>query len=64
MILTFSLPQTGERVMSSTGNRTLCIVNGPEKYDTLKSSMGDVISELNTVVKNGKLEVSKNMGAL
>lgn len=50
--------------MSSTGNRTLCIVNGPEKYDTLKSSMGDVISELNSVVKNGKLEVSKNMGAL
>lgn len=50
--------------MSSTGNRTLCIVNGPEKYDTLKSSMGDVISELNSVIKNGKLEVSKNMGAL
>ena len=44
MILSFLLLQTGERVMSSKGNRTLCIVNGPEKYDTLKSSMGGVIN--------------------
>ena len=57
MILSFSLLQTGERVMSSKGNRTLCIVDGPEKYDTLKSSMGDVISEINSVIKNGKVEV-------
>lgn len=34
MILSFSLLQTGEIVMSSKGNRTLHIVNGPEKYDT------------------------------
>ena len=33
------------------------LVYGPEKYDTLKSSTGDVISEINSVVKNGKLEV-------
>lgn len=51
MILSFSLLQTGERVMSSRGNRTLCIVNEPEKYDTLKSSMGDVISEINSAIK-------------
>ena len=48
MILPFSLLQTGERVMSSKGNRTLCTVNGPERYDTVKSSMGDVISETNS----------------
>ena len=57
MILSFSLQQTGERVISSTGNRTLCIVNDPEKYDTLTSSMGDVISEINSVIKSGKVEV-------
>ena len=57
MILSFALLQTGEKVMSSKGNRTLCIVNGPEKYDTLKSSMGSVINEINSVIKNGKLEV-------
>lgn len=50
MLLSFSLLETGEKVMSSKGNRTLCIVNGPEKYDTLKSSMGNVI-------KNGKIDV-------
>lgn len=47
MILSFSLLQTGDRVMtSSKGNRTLCIVNGLEKYDTLKTSMGSVISHI------------------
>ena len=35
MILSFSLLQTAEKVMSSRGNRTIAIVNGPEKYDTL-----------------------------
>jgi len=50
MLLSFSLLETGDKVMSSNGNRTLCIVNGPEKYDTLKSSMGNVI-------KNGKIDV-------
>lgn len=57
MLLSFSLLETGEKVMSSKGNRTLCIVNGPEKYDTLKSSMGNVINEINSVIKNGKIDV-------
>ena len=35
MILSFSLLQTAEKVMSSRANRTIAIVNGPEKYDTL-----------------------------
>jgi len=53
-ILSFVLLQTGEKVMSSRGNRTLCIVNGLRKYDTLKSSMKSVINEINSVIKNGK----------
>ena len=57
MILSFSLLQTGENVMSSKGNRTLCIVNGPEKYETLKSSMGSVISEINSIINKGKVEI-------
>lgn len=51
MILSFSLLQTGERVTSSKGNRTLCVVNGLEKYDTLKSSIRTVINEINSVIK-------------
>ena len=39
------------------GNRTLCIVNGPEKYDTLKTSLGNVISDINCIIKNSKIEV-------
>lgn len=61
MLLSFSLLQTGEKVMSSKGNRTLCIVNGPEKYDTLKSLMGNVISEINSVIKNGKIDVDRKV---
>ena len=57
MILSFSLLQTGDRVMSFKGNRTLCIVNGPEKYDTLKTSLGNVISDINCIIKNSKIEV-------
>ena len=57
LILSFSLLQTGDRVIFSKGNRTLCIVNGPEKNDTLKTSMGGVISDINLIIKNGKIEV-------
>lgn len=28
-----------ESVMSSKGNKTVAIVNGPEKYDTMKTSL-------------------------
>ena len=52
MILSFSLLQTGDRVMSFKGNRTLCIVNGP-----LKTSLGNVISDINCIIKNSKIEV-------
>ncbi|KAJ7384009.1 hypothetical protein OS493_024021 [Desmophyllum pertusum] len=47
----FSLLQTGEKVMSSRGNRTIAIVNGPEKYDTLKHSFSSAINGINTVLK-------------
>ena len=57
MILSFSILQTGDRVMSFKGNRTLRIVNGPEKYDTLKTSLGNVISDINCIIKNSKIEV-------
>ncbi|KAJ7369993.1 hypothetical protein OS493_034939 [Desmophyllum pertusum] len=57
MILSFCLLQTGEKVMSSRGNRTIAIVNGPEKYDTLKHSFSSAINEINTVLETGFIEV-------
>lgn len=57
MFLSFSLMQTDEKVMSSRGNRTIAIVNGPEKYDTLEHSFSSVINEINTVLEAGFIDV-------
>ncbi|XP_028418693.1 uncharacterized protein LOC114544180 [Dendronephthya gigantea] len=59
MLLSFALLQTGDRVMSSKSNRTICVVNGPEKYDTLKVSMRDVLNDINTVIQNGEVKVDE-----
>ena len=58
VILSFSLLQSGTQVMSSKGNRTIAIVNGPEKYETLKSSLGSIINEINNVIDHGKITVA------
>ena len=39
MLLSFALLQEKESVMSSKSNRAVAIVNGPEKYDTMKTSV-------------------------
>ena len=58
MILSFSLLQTGDLVMSSKGNRTIAIVNGPEKYETIETSFSEIISDINSVDNNGKIKVN------
>lgn len=58
VILSFALLQTGICVMSSKGNRTIAIVNGPEKYDTLKFSLQQIISEINNTINDGKINVA------
>ncbi len=60
VILSFAMLQTGNQVMSSKGNRTIAIVNGPEKYKTLKSSLGSAISEINSVISDGHILVDGN----
>ena len=57
MTLSFCLLQTGEKVMYSRGNRTTAVVNGPEKYDTLKHSFSSTINEINTVLETCFIEV-------
>ena len=57
MILYFSLLQTGENLMSSRGNRTIGIFNGPKKYDPIKQSFSSLITEINQAIKNGYVEV-------
>ena len=57
MMFSFSLLQFDEKVMSSKGNRTVEIVNGPEKYETLKISFCDFVADANELVRNKTISV-------
>lgn len=57
MILSFCLHQTGKKVMSSRGNRTIAFVNVPENYDTTKHSFSSAIHEINSVLEDGFIDV-------
>ena len=46
--------------MSSNGNRTIGIVNGPESYDTLKDLFSELFKEINEVNKQGKIKDGDN----
>ena len=39
-LLSFSILQTGEQVMTAKGNRTIAILNGKEDYSSLKQGFG------------------------
>ena len=43
--------------MSSKGNRTIAVVNGPEEYDTIKDSLSNVLNEINNLVDSKFIEV-------
>lgn len=57
ILLSCSILQTGENVMSAKGNRTIAIVSGKEDYATIKESFCDVINKINTLAAAGKLLV-------
>ena len=50
MLMSFSLLQLNEKVMSSKHNRTFAIINGPENYDTLKTSLSKSFNEINDLI--------------
>lgn len=57
VLISFSILQLGESVMSSKGNRTIAVLNGHEDYNTLKESLRDVFVEINTMIHEGQLSV-------
>ena len=57
ILLSFSILHTGESVMSSKGNRTIGIVNGTERYQTIKVSFGSLFTEINSLIDSAKLTV-------
>ena len=57
MMFSFSLPQLDETVMSAKGNRTVAIVNGPEKYETLKTSFSDLFGKVHELIRNKTIPI-------
>lgn len=51
MMFSFALLQLDEGVMSSKSNRTVAIVNGPEKYETMKISLSNFFCEVNELIR-------------
>lgn len=60
-MFSFSLLQLDETVMSAKGNRTVAIVNGPEKYETLKTSFSDFFGEVNELYEIKQYQLMERM---
>lgn len=57
MIMSFTLLQLKEDVMSPKHNKTVAIINGPEYYETLQASLNNVFKEVNGLIHKGKLSI-------
>lgn len=52
------LPVAGKRsFMSSKSNRTVAIVDGPEKYDTIKTSLNFFFQEVNELIERQTISI-------
>lgn len=58
MMMSFSLLQWDEKVMSSKNNRTVAVVNGPEDYQTLKVSLSSLFNDVNELIKTGSMLIN------
>ena len=43
--------------LSFVGNHTIAIIKGKEEYQTLKASLTNVICDVNTTIKEGRIVV-------
>jgi len=43
--------------MSSKANRSICIVDGPESYQTMKTAFSEVFKDINNLIKEGEIDV-------
>ena len=57
VLLSFSILQTGDQVMTAKGNGTLAILNGKEDYTSLKESFGSIFSEINSMITEAKVTI-------
>ena len=57
MMFSFALLQAKESIMSSKSNRTVAIINGPEKYETMKTTLKHFFKEVNELIEKGQITV-------
>ena len=58
ILLSFSLLQNQDDVMSASGNHTFAIVKGSETYETLQDSFGMIFQEINNLIKVGEITIN------
>jgi hypothetical protein len=61
-MFSFAMLQLNESVMSLKTNKTVAIVNGPEKYETMKTSLSDFFCEVNELIGKKTLVDGENIG--
>ena len=61
IMISFALLQSDEKVLSSKSNVTKAIINGPEKYNTLKESLPDVPKEINELIKSKAILIDEKV---
>ena len=59
MMLSFALLQAKESAMSSKSNRTVAIVNGPEKYDKMKTSLTLFFQKVNELIDKQSITIDR-----
>lgn len=57
IIMSFSILQEEEELMSSRGNRTIAIVQGSEDFTTITKSFNEVFQEINDAQEEGFIKV-------
>ena len=57
VLLSFSILQTGDQVVTAKGNRALAVLNGKEDYNSMKESFGSIFSEINSMITGAKITV-------
>ncbi|KAJ7393814.1 hypothetical protein OS493_003480 [Desmophyllum pertusum] len=57
ILMSFSILQQVDEVLSSKGNHTIAVVNGSESRQSIEESFADVFREVNKVIDDGFIEV-------
>lgn len=59
ILLSFSVLQEEEKVMSCKGNTVVGVVNGDENYETIRHSFSSLFEEINNLISEGKIRVNE-----